>query len=157
MGGAPPAGRAARGYAAVTWVYVAAFGSPALPVTAYLLQNDRLPSFFDVFRTFGGAWVEQLARPVHVAVILGYLVVTLVAAWAAWLVRLGSRAAGVVAAGVMVVEAGFWVVFAMPIPWVFALVRLLLLGLAWSAPADGARESMGSPRRVHPGSKVGRP
>lgn len=38
----------ARAYAAVTWVYVAAFGSSSVPVAASLLESGRLPSFFGV-------------------------------------------------------------------------------------------------------------
>ncbi len=44
----------ARIAAVLTWVYAAAFGPPAIPVTAYLLQNGKLPTFLGLL---GFPWV----------------------------------------------------------------------------------------------------
>lgn len=104
-------GSAARNYAIVTWVYVAAFGSAAIPVVGFLIQNDRLPSFFDIFDMYGGPRVEQLETAGHVLIILAFLGVTLLAAWASWLVRNGSRPGALLGLVLIPLEATFWWVF----------------------------------------------
>jgi hypothetical protein len=45
-----------RTAAVVTWVCVAAFGIPAIPVAVYLVQRGTLPTFFDLFEMYGGPW-----------------------------------------------------------------------------------------------------
>ena len=52
-------------------------------------------------------------------------------AWAAGRVRHGSRRGAVVSAGLLPVEAVFWLGFALPIPWVLGAARVALLVAAW--------------------------
>jgi hypothetical protein len=59
--------------------------------------------------------------------------VTLVAAWAGWLVWNGSKAGAVLSLVLLPVEAIFWFGFALPIAWVFGFARAALLVLAWKS------------------------
>jgi hypothetical protein len=119
--------RPARAYALLTWVYVAAFGLPTVPVAIYLARRGALPWFGDLFAMYAGPWSERLATPQLVAVLLGYAGLMAGVAVAAWRVRRGSRRGVLVSAGLLPVEAVFWLGFALPIPWVLAAVRLPLL------------------------------
>ncbi|WP_205347032.1 hypothetical protein [Pseudonocardia broussonetiae] len=125
------AGRPARAYAVVTWVYVAAFGSSSVPVVASLLESGQLPSFFGVFRMYGGPWSVEAPPRTLLVLATAFLVLTLAAAWAAGLVRHGSRAGAVLAAVLLPVEALFWYGLSLPIPWLLGVARLLLLVAAW--------------------------
>ena len=44
----------ARVAAIVTWVYALGFGLAAVPVSIYLLQNRRLPTFLGMFEMYRG-------------------------------------------------------------------------------------------------------
>jgi hypothetical protein len=123
----------ARIAAVLTWVYAAAFGIPAIPVAAYLLQNGRLPTFFDLFPMYGGPWSSQIENENFAVLLVAFLSVTLVAAWAAWLVRNGSKAGAVLGLALLPIEAVFWLGFALPFPWLIGIARAALLALAWKS------------------------
>ena len=117
--------------AVLTWVYAAAFGIPAIPVTVYLLQNGRLPTFLDLFPMYGGPWSSKVEDRTFAVLLIAFLVVTLVAAWAAWLVLNGSKAGAVLGLVLLPVEAVFWLGFALPFPWPIGIARAALVALAW--------------------------
>ena len=125
--------RGARGAAVVTWVYVAAFGAPTIPIAAYVAQNGRLPSFLDAFTMYGGPWAVPFAEGRVLLLLTGFLMVTLAAAWAAWLVWNGSKPGGVLALALLPAEAAFWYGFALPLPWLLGLTRVMLLVAAWTS------------------------
>lgn len=132
------AARPARAYAVVTWVYAAGFGSPSVPIAASLLESGQLPSFFGVFRMYGGPWSVGASPRTLLVLATAFLALTLAAAWAAGLVRHGSRTGAVLAAVLLPVEALFWYGLSLPIPWVLGVARLLLLVATWRA--GGTRE-----------------
>ena len=118
---------AAKAAAIVTWAYAACFGLPAIPVAVYLLQTGRLPRLFDAFPVYGGPWYDS-GQPERFAAQLGaFLVMMLVVSWGGWLLWRGSRAGVVVAVATIPVEALFWYGFALPIPPLLTLVRVVLL------------------------------
>lgn len=78
--------RSAQSAAVVTWVYAAAFGAPIIPNAAYVAQNGRLPRFLDAFTMYGGPWAVPFDEGKVLLLLTGFLIVTLAAAWAAWLV-----------------------------------------------------------------------
>jgi len=123
----------ARSAAVVTWVYVAAFGSPVIPNAAYILQNGWLPSFLDIFTMYGGPWSVVFEEGTFLALLTGFLIVTLAAAWAAWLVWHGSRFGGVLSLALLPVEAVFWLGFGLPIPWLPGLIRAGLVIAGWKS------------------------
>jgi hypothetical protein len=122
----------ARVFAVLTWVYSAGFGLATIPVAIFLLRNGRLPVFAGLFESFGGPWSARLSDRNFVMLQAAFLVVTLVAAGAGWLVWNGSRAGGWLALVLLPVEAVFWVGFALPIPWIIGAARVAFLALAWS-------------------------
>ncbi len=123
----------ARIAAVLTWVYAAAFGPPAIPVTAYLLQNGKLPTFLDLFPMYGGPWSLRVEDGTLAILLIAFLGVTLVAAWAAWLVWNESKAGAVISVVLLPVEAVFWLGFALPFPWLIGAARGALLALAWES------------------------
>jgi hypothetical protein len=128
---AGPAVPAARAYAILTWAYAAGFGLPAVPVSVYLLRRGSLPWFRDLFPMYGGPWSGRVRDEQFVGVLLSFFVLTALVAWAAGWVRHGSRRGAVVSAGLLPVEAVFWLGFALPIPWVLGAARAALLIAAW--------------------------
>ena len=119
----------ARIAAVLTWIYAAAFGIPAVPVSVYLLQHGEVPMFMDLFPMYGGPW-DVIEDGAFVALLIAFFIVLLAAAWAAWLAWKGLRAGVVLALGLLPVEAVFWFGFALPFPWLFGAARALLYALA---------------------------
>ena len=97
----------------------------------YLGRNGSLPWFGGLFPMYGGPWSNRLEDDQLIGVLLGYLGLTVAVAAAAAQVRQGSRRGAVVSAGLLPVEAVFWVGFALPIPWVLGAARAALLAAAW--------------------------
>lgn len=129
--------RSGRGAAVVTWVYAAAFGAPIVPIAAYIAQNGRLPRFLDVFthvrRPVGRSLRRRQGPPApdripdrHAGCGLGR-VAGLERIEARRRARLGPRTALVPA------EAAFWYGFALPLPWLLGLARVILLIAAWKS------------------------
>jgi hypothetical protein len=119
--------------AVLTWIYAAAFGIPAIPVAAYLIQNGRLPTFLDLFPMYGGPWSSRVEDRTLAVLLITFLIVTLVAAWAAWLLRKGSKAGAMLSLVMLPIEALFWHGFARPFPWLIGIGRAAFLGLAWKS------------------------
>jgi hypothetical protein len=129
---AQPRGATSAGAAAVvTWIYVAAWGNPAIPITAYLLRNETLPAFLDLFPMYGGPLWGRLSLGLFVAALIAFFLVTMLAAWAGWLLWNGLRAGAVLTVVLLPIEAAFWIGFSLPLPWFFGAVRLALVLLAW--------------------------
>ena len=95
----------ARAAVVVAWVYVLAFGSPVILNAAHLLQNGRLPSFLGLFTMYGAPWLGIFEGRLFVVPLAGFLMVTLAAAWAAWLVWRGSRLGGLLTLSLLPLEA----------------------------------------------------
>ena len=51
--------QSARMAAIVTWIYAAASGLPAVPVSMYLMENGRLPSLWGLFDVYAGPWWDS--------------------------------------------------------------------------------------------------
>ena len=119
------------------WFYVAGFGLFTIPVAIYLQQRGRLPSFFGLFDMYGGPWSARLLNDALVFRLIAFLGVTLIVAWAAWLVWKGSKAGAVLSLALLPIEAVFWLGFALPIPWVLGAARVVLLLLGWKSLSRG--------------------
>ena len=120
-----------RAAAILTWIYAAAFGVPAVPVSVYLIQRGRLPTFASMFEMYGGPWSMRTSDGVFVALMLGFLGLNLVVAWSASLIWRGRSVGAVLSLVLLPVEAVFWVGFALPVPWVIGFARAALILLAW--------------------------
>ena len=120
-------------YAVLTWIYAAGFGITAAPVAVYLLRRGTLPEFFGLFPMYGGPWSSRVGDGILAVLLIAFLMVTLAASWAAWLVWNGSEAGAVLSLALFPVEAMFWLGFALPIAWIFGIARAALLVLAWKS------------------------
>ncbi len=90
-----------------------------------------MPRFFDLFPMYGGPWSDQYNPGVFAALLIAFLLVLMVSAFAAWLVWRGSRVGAVLSLALLPVEIVFWLGFALPVPWAFGIARVVLLALAW--------------------------
>jgi hypothetical protein len=123
----------AHTYAILTWLYAAGFGITAVPVAVYLLRRGTLPEFFGLFPMYGGPWSARLGDGPFAVVLVAFMIVTLIASWAAWLVWDGSEAGAVLSLVVLPIEAAFWLGFALPIAWMLGIARVAFLVLAWKS------------------------
>jgi hypothetical protein len=119
--------------AVLTWLYVAGFGGSTIPVVVFLRRHARLPTFFGRFEMYGGPWSTRFGQRAFIRLLVGFLVVTLVAAWAAWLVWNASKVGGIATLLVLPLEAWCWVGFDLPIPKLIGVLRLVLLAVGWSS------------------------
>ena len=85
----------ARIVAVLTWVYSAGFGLPTVLAVIFLLRYGRLPVFAGLFEIYGGPWYAWLQQRTFIVLLVAFLIVTLVAAWAAWPFWNGSKAGAV--------------------------------------------------------------
>ena len=123
----------AHAVAILTWIYVGGFGLVTIPVAAILLRRGRLPVFAGLFETYGGPWSARYQPKTFTLLLMAFLIVTVVAAWAAWLVWNGSKAGATLTLVLLPVEAIFWMGFALPIPWLIGLARAVFVALAWKS------------------------
>ncbi|MFN8233448.1 MAG: hypothetical protein U0V56_08270 [Actinomycetota bacterium] len=119
--------------AALTWLYAAGFGGATLPVAVFLLWRGRLPSFFGLFDLYDGPWRTRVGDGTFVWLLVGFLLTTAAAAWAAWLVWNGSKVGGVRTLLLLPAEAVFWFGFDLPIAKAIGVARIVLLAIGWSS------------------------
>lgn len=120
-----------RTAAIVTWGYAAAFGIPAIPVSVFLVEHGRLPELWGLFEIYGGPWSARHSDTTLVSLLLGFLAVTLVAAWSAWLLWGRRKIGAVLNLALLPVEAVFWIGFALPLPWLIGIARVAMVARAW--------------------------
>jgi hypothetical protein len=124
--------KASRAAAIVTWCYAAGFGLPAPLVAAYLLSEGRLPSFLGLFDMYGGPWSSRVDDRTFVALLAAFLGVAVLNGWSGWLLWRGRRSGAVLNLALIPLEAGFWIGFALPLPWPVAVARVALVAASWS-------------------------
>ena len=124
--------RSARAAAIVTWLYALGFGLATVPVSIYLLRTGQLPSFAGLFEMFAGPWSASISDRIFVGLLLLFCAVTIVAVCSAWLLWQERRIGAVLNLAVLPVEAVFWIGFALPLPWVTGLARVVLVAAAWN-------------------------
>lgn len=146
--------KTARAAAVLTWIYAAAFGLPAIPISAYLVAKGQLPTFLGLFETYGGPWSARVEAGIFVVLLAAFLGVAILAAWSAWWLWRGRRSGAVLNLALLPIEAIFWLGFALPIPWLFGIARAVLLVASWASL--GGRSSGRSPVQTpSPQSPVG--
>lgn len=123
--------RTARVAAVVTWLYVAAFGLPALPVAVYVRDRGRLPTFMDLFPMYGGPWSETVRQETLTMLLMAFAVLAIVVAWSGFLLWRRPRTGAIINLALLPVEAVFWFGFALPLPWASGIIRVVLGTRAW--------------------------
>ena len=128
----------------MTWAYAAMFGVPAVPVAIFLAEKGRLPSFGGLFVVYAGPWSSRLTDDRVIARLLVYSGVVMAAALSGWLLWEGRKAGAVLNLGLLPVEAVFWIGFALPVPWLVGIARLVLVVRAWPELAETRAAGRGS-------------
>lgn len=121
----------ARIAAVATWVYAAGFGLPTIPIGFYLWQRGTLPYFGDLFQMYGGPWSAEYSSDRMMVLLLAFLVATAAASWSAWWLWQRRRVGAVLNLALLPLEAIFWWGFALPIPWLVGVVRIVAVAGAW--------------------------
>ncbi|MCW5874935.1 MAG: hypothetical protein KIS88_09860 [Anaerolineales bacterium] len=122
----------ARRAAIAVWVFAACFGLPAVPISLYLLQYRRLPWLGDLFPMYGGPWSASMAVPQLAATLWVFAALCLLVAFGGWLLWSGRRSGGILVLATLPIEAVFWYGYALPIPVILALLRVVFVAAAWS-------------------------
>ncbi len=122
----------ARWAAIVCWAYAAGFGLPAIPVGAYLLREGHLPWFAGMFPMYGGPWSDRMTPTEFAGTTFAFTAVAVVVAGGAYRLWGGHRDGAVLVLVTLPVEAVFWYGYALPIPPLLAVLRVALIGAAWS-------------------------
>ena len=139
----PRAAASARAAAIVTWVYAAGFGGPAIPITAYLLQNQTLPAFLDLFTMYGGPLWGHVSVGAFAMTLVTFCVLNVLAGWAGWLLWNGSRSGAVLTLVLLPFEAVFWIGFSLPLPWILGAARMGLVAVAWRSLTSASDRAAG--------------
>ena len=119
----------ARIAAGLTWAYAAAFGVPAIPSLPTSSRTGDCRHFSASFRCTGAPWSSRVETGTFALLLFASLLVTLVAAWAGWLVRNGSKAGVLLSLVLLPLEAVFGLASHCRSPGCVA--RATLLVLAW--------------------------
>jgi hypothetical protein len=117
--------------AVLMWSVAAGFGFPAIPCAHHLLKTGQLPSFFGLFRMYEGPAFARVAPTTFVALLYAFTLLCAVEAVAGVLLWNGARAGLVLSFALLPFEIAFWIAFALPIPPLIGVVRLVLTVLAW--------------------------
>jgi hypothetical protein len=119
-----------RAAAILSWVDGLGFGICCLPGIRNLLTGRDIPMIFG-FPAYGRGPFERVGIPTTVPLLSALLLVCILECVAGWLLWSGSTTGAILALVLLPLGAVFWWGFALPIPPMFAVVRTLLLALAW--------------------------
>ena len=122
--------------AAALTVFVAlGFGLPVPWVIERLRRTGALPTFFDLFPLYGGPAFARMSHTTFSVLLASFAVVLALDLVAGWLLWKGDRAGAVLTLALVPVEAAYWAAFALPIPPMMAVVRIVLIAVGWRALA----------------------
>ncbi|MQA09973.1 MAG: hypothetical protein GEU98_15745 [Pseudonocardiaceae bacterium] len=80
---------------------------------------------------YGGQWSEQLTVPQFAATLAAFLALMVLLAHGGRLLWTGRRSGAVLVVATIPIEALFWFGYALPIPPVLALLRVVLVAAGW--------------------------
>jgi hypothetical protein len=118
--------------AILLWFTALGFGIFCLPAIGNLLTGRDIPTVMG-FPAYGRGPFERVGIPTTVPLLAGFLMVCILEALAGWLLWEGYRVGAILALVLIPVGAIFWWGFALPIPWIFAVVRTILIVLGWQS------------------------
>jgi hypothetical protein len=119
--------------AALTVLVACGFGLPVPWVAWRLRRTGELPTFLGLFPMYGGPLFRRVSQRTFRAVLASFASVCaldLVAGCALWQ---GDRTAALLTVALLPIEAAYWLAFALPIPPLVAIVRIVLIAVGWSA------------------------
>ena len=113
------------------WVVALGWALPAPWLIWWVIVRGRLPVLPFIGEPNGGPFYLRLSRAAFVVLLGLSLALGVAQAWAGWLLWDGQQLGAVVQFGLLPIEAVFWYGFALPIPPMLAIVRIVLVVLAW--------------------------
>jgi hypothetical protein len=113
--------------AVLAWLIALGFGLPTPFVATHLLRERTLPIFMGLFPAYGGGIFQRWSPEVFVLLLGLFAALSALEAFAGVLLWQGERLGAILMLGLLPFEIVFWLGFALPIPPLFALVRLALL------------------------------
>ena len=117
--------------AMLLWVVAFGWALPAPWLMWWVVVRGRLPVLPFIGEPNGGPFYRRVSRPAFVVLLGLSLALGRAQAWAGWLLWDGRQLGAVVQFALLPVEAVFWYGFALPIPPILAVVRVVLVVLAW--------------------------
>ena len=121
--------------AALTVLTALGFALPAPWVIERLRRTGALPTFFGMFPMYGGPAFARVSHTTFSVLLASFAVVLALDVVAGWLMWRGDRAGAVLTLAPVPVEAAYWAAFALPIPPMMAVVRIVLIVVGWRALA----------------------
>jgi hypothetical protein len=97
----------------------------------WVLARGRLPVLPIIGEPNGGPFYFNFSRGAFVVLLAISFVLAFAQGWAGWLLWTGKRSGAMLQFGLLPIEAAFWYGFALPIPPLLAIVRLVLTASAW--------------------------
>jgi hypothetical protein len=131
MGQASAVPATSRAAAVLLWIVAGGWGLPAPWLMWWVLVRGRLPVLPIIGEPNGGPFYFNFSRGTFVALLGASLVLAFVQGWAAWLLWGSKRSGALLQFALFPVEATFWYGFALPIPPLLAIARLVLTATAW--------------------------
>jgi hypothetical protein len=124
-------GREARMAAVLLWIVAAGWGLSAPWLIWWVLVRGRLPVLPLIGEANGGPFYFKVARGTFAKLLALSFLLAVAQAWAARLLWAGKRSGALLQFALLPAEAAFWYGFALPIPPLLAIARLVLTGRAW--------------------------
>lgn len=125
----PIEGRAA---AVLLWVVAAGWALPAPWLMWWVMARGDLPVLQPIGKPDGGPFYLNMPHSIFLVLLAVSFVLGIAQAWAGSLLWNGKRSGALLQFGFLPVEAVLWYGFEIPIPPFLAIVRVVLVGLAWS-------------------------
>ncbi|HJP65344.1 MAG TPA: hypothetical protein VKA30_03460 [Actinomycetota bacterium] len=116
--------------AVLLWFNGIGFGMFCPPAIARVLQDRPLPRPFG-FPAYGEGPFESHGIPTTAPLLAGFLVVCILEVVAGLLLWTGQRSGAILALALLLPGAIYWWGFALPVPWLFAVARTVLILLGW--------------------------
>lgn len=138
--------KAARAASVLLWIVALGWGLPGLWLLWWLIYRGRLPMLPLIGIPNAGPFYHSVSTPVFGVLLAGSVVLGLAQAKVAALLWANKRSGAVLQFVLLPFESVLWYGFALPIPPVLALVRMVLTAKAWPGlqparprgqPADG--------------------
>lgn len=112
------------------WTTSVGFGVFCPPAIRSLLAGRGIPRVMG-FPAFGEGPFERHGIPTTVPLLAGFMFVCILEGVAGWSLWGGHRFGAILALALLPAGAVFWWGFALPIPPILAVVRTILILLAW--------------------------
>jgi hypothetical protein len=121
-----------RAAAILLWFTAVGFGVFCVPAIRNLAAGRDIP-FVMGFPAYGRGPFERHGIHSTVALISGFLLVCILEGVAGWVLWRGQKSGAFLALALLPAGAVYWWGFALPIPPIFAVVRTVLILLAWKS------------------------